>query len=134
MKLKELVEKINPDVNNYVNIIFSTVEAALKNFDWEFISKDSFRWRGIFKYGIRDPVSREIGIVDFYGTNENTKNSKYVYITEWAFKELILNDKLGSIPYCEVKECLSLMVKKGIIANVHMDHETGSLFIGIWLE
>lgn len=134
MNLKELVEKINPDVNNYVNIIFSTVESALKNFDWEFISKDSFKWRGIFKYWIRNPETREIGIVDFYGANENTKNSKYVYINEWAFKELILNDKLGSIPYSEVKECLPLMVKKGIIASVRMDHETGSLYIGIWLE
>lgn len=133
MNLKELVEKINPDVNNYVNIIFSTVESAIKDFDWEFISKDSYRWRGIFKYWIRDPVSREIGILDFYGTN-NRNNMKYVYITEWAFRELILNEKLGSIPYCEVRECLPLMVKKGIIASVHMDHEIGSLYIGIWLE
>lgn len=133
MNLRELVEKINPDVNKYVNIIFSTVEAAIKNFDWEFISKDPFKWGGIFKYGIRNPVSREIGIVDFYGTN-NRNNMKYVYITEWAFKELILNEKLGSIPYREVKECLPLMVKKGIIASVHMEHETGSLYIGIWLE
>lgn len=133
MNLTELVEKINPDVNDYVNIIFSTVESAIKNFDWEFISKDSLRWRGIFKYWIRDPVSREIGIVSFYGTN-NRNNMKYVYITEWAFRELILNEKLGSIPYCEVRECLPLMVKKGIIASVHMDHEIGSLYIGIWLE
>lgn len=133
MNLNELVEKINPDVNDYVNIIFSTVESAIKNFDWEFISKDSLRWRGIFKYWIRDPVSREIGIVSFYGTN-NRNNMKYVYITEWAFRELILNEKLGSIPYCEVRECLPLMVKKGIIASVHMDHEIGSLYIGIWLE
>jgi len=133
MNLNELVEKINPDVNDYVNIIFSTVESAIKNFDWEFISKDSLRWRGIFKYWIRDPVSREIGITSFYGTN-NRNNMKYVYITEWAFRELILNEKLGSIPYCEVRECLPLMVKKGIIASVHMDHEIGSLYIGIWLE
>jgi len=134
MKLKELVEKINPDVDKCVNIICSTVEAAIKDFDWEIISKDYFMWRGIFKYGIRDPyVSKEFEILEFYGTN-NRNNKKYVYITEWAFKELILDEKLGSIPYREVKDCLPLMARKGIIADVNMDHKTGSLFIGIWLE
>lgn len=131
MNLKELVEKINPDVDKYVNDIFDTVEEAIKNFDWEVISKDSFMWRGIFKYGIRDPhVSDEFEIADFYGTN----NKKYVYITEWAFKELILSEKLCSIPYDEVKACLPLMVKKGIIADVFMNPHIGLLYIGIWLE
>lgn len=131
MKLKEMVEKINPDVDKYVNDIFDTVEEAIKDFDWEIFSKGSLMWRGIFKYGIRDPhVSDEFEIVDFYGAN----NKKYVYITEWAFKELILSEKLCSIPYDEVKACLPLMVKKGIIADVFMNPHVGLLYIGIWLE
>ncbi len=130
MNLKELVEKINPDVNKYVNIIFSTVEAAIKNFDWEIISKDSFKWRGIFKYGKNERGLEEIA--EFRSVTN--PYWKYVYITEWAFKELILNEKLGLISYCDVKNCLPLMVKKGIIADVNMDHNTGTLFIGIWLE
>lgn len=132
MNLKEAVEKINPDVNKYVNIIFNTVDAAIKNFDWEVISKDSFMWRGIFsyglyRYGLKGPENVEI----FEKCNED--NKKYVFITEWAFKELILSEKLGSIPYDEVKTCLPLMVKKGIIADISIN-DTGLLFIGIWLE
>lgn len=126
MKLKELVEKINPDVNKYVNIIFSTVDAAIKNFDWEIISKDSVMWRGIFAYGLKAS-----GIVEIAEQSHDYR--KYVYITEWAFKELILNEKLGSIPYSEVKDCLPLMAKKGIIRGTSIN-ATGSLYIGIWLE
>lgn len=127
MNLKELVEKINPDVDKYVNDIFSTVEEAIKNFDWEVISKDSFMWRGIFAYGMK--VSKEIEIAKCY----KSVNRKYVYITEWAFEKLILDENLGSIPYSDVKDCLPLMVKKGIIPSITKS-ETGKLFIGIWLE
>jgi hypothetical protein len=127
MNLKEMVEKINPDVDKYVNDIFDTVEEAIKNFDWEVISKDSFMWRGIFAYGLK--VSETVEIAE-----HSNDYRRYVYITEWAFKELILSEKLCSIPYDEVKACLPLMVKKGIIADVNMNHDTGLLYIGIWLE
>lgn len=127
MNLKELVEKINPDVDKYVKTIFSTVDDAIKNFDWEIISKDSFMWRGIFAYGMN--VSEEVEIVKCY----KNETRKYVFITEWAFEKLILDEKLGSIPYSDVKDCLPLMVKKGIIPSISTS-ETGSLFIGIWLE
>lgn len=126
MNLKEMVEKINPDVNKYVNNIFSRVDDAIKNFDWESLSKNSFVWRGVFAYGLTVSDNVEIACC-------SDNHRKYIYITEWAFKELILNKKLCTFPYSEVKDCLPLMVEKGIIANISMN-DTGSLFIGIWLE